>query len=64
MFWLSGGGLAAPEPGRGEGRFTQTVAMPSDCAGITSSINAAPDAEPMVTSRAGPFFREFEYFHA
>src|SRR5579864_7280955 len=28
--------LAAPALGRGEGRFTHTVAMPKDCAGITS----------------------------
>ena len=33
---LPAAALAAPAPGRGDGRFTHTVAMPSDCAGITS----------------------------
>ena len=33
---LGGGGFGCAAPGRGDGRFTQTVAIPRDRAGTTS----------------------------
>ena len=52
--------LTAPTPLRADGRFTQTVARPSDCAGIDIVVKALPHVQDTVGGNTDTAQRQLE----